>query len=291
MMRIAKRLNDNTKETTKRAVIKNIFKKNPGKIILSVGGVMLAAIAAVVIYCNYNITPLPTDYAEPLEQQTTGPARYEPLMSIAYEPDLTCSAPAEPAVLKDAAADGYAEYAAAAELAGLIKPAETAGFAELAELIELEELIEPEDIKDIKEIKDTGDTGDIREIEVSAFRYYQYYTQYKWVSLGEYTLVAYCPCVLCCGIWSVEHPSRRDTGFVQRTASGTIPEAERTIAVNPAVIPFGTKVLINGHVYIAEDTGAAPRRGRLIDIFKNCHYEALRFGRQSAEIWIKKFIQ
>jgi len=113
--------------------------------------------------------------------------------------------------------------------------------------------------------------------------------EYEWVSLGEYTLLAYCPCKLCCGIWSAEHPSRRGTDFVQRTASGTIPEAGRTIAVNPAVMPYGTEVMIDGHVYIAEDTGGAARRARIIDIFMECHQSALEFGRQRAEIFIKVY--
>jgi len=107
-----------------------------------------------------------------------------------------------------------------------------------------------------------------------------------WVSLGKYILTAYCACVLCCGIWSAEHPSRIGTDFVQRTASGTIAEAGRTIAVDPRVIPYGTHVLINDHVYTAEDTGGAIKRNKIIDIFHDCHTEALIFGRQSAEIFI-----
>jgi len=107
-----------------------------------------------------------------------------------------------------------------------------------------------------------------------------------WVSIGKYILTAYCACVLCCGIWSAEHPSRIGTDFVQRTASGTIAEADRTIAVDTCVIPYGMYVLINGHVYTAEDTGGAVRGNKIIDIFHDCHGKALIFGRQSAEIFI-----
>ena len=113
---------------------------------------------------------------------------------------------------------------------------------------------------------------------------------YVWVSLGYYTLLAYCPCVICCGIWSAEHPSRIGTDFVQLTASGTIPTAGRTIAVNPLIIPYGTQVKIDGHVYIAEDTGTVPRRSRVIDIFHDCHDEAIQFGRQRAEVFVKSVI-
>ena len=107
-----------------------------------------------------------------------------------------------------------------------------------------------------------------------------------FISLGEFTLTAYCPCVICCEIWSAEHPSRIGTDFIQRTASGTIPTAGRTIATDTSVIPFGTIVLINGHEYIAEDRGGAIV-GNIIDIFFDCHQEALTFGRQTAEVFIK----
>lgn len=105
-------------------------------------------------------------------------------------------------------------------------------------------------------------------------------------SLGEFSLTAYCPCVKCCGEWSAEHPSRIGTDYIQKTASGTIPEEGRTIGVDPDIIPFGTIVIINGHEYIAEDRGGAVK-GNSIDIFFESHEEALNFGRQSAEVFVK----
>lgn len=111
---------------------------------------------------------------------------------------------------------------------------------------------------------------------------------YELVSLGVFTLTAYCPCVSCTEIWSAEHPSRIGTDFVQRTASGTIPVQGRTIAVDTSVIDFGTVVVIDGHAFIAEDRGGAIR-GYRIDVFFECHQEALVFGRQTAEIFIKIF--
>jgi len=109
----------------------------------------------------------------------------------------------------------------------------------------------------------------------------------KLKSLGEFVLTAYCPCVKCCGIWSAEHPSRVGTDYVQKTASGTIPEEGRTIGVDPDVIPYGTVIVINGHEYIAEDKGGAIKRNR-IDVFFNSHDEALKFGKQKAEVFIKQ---
>lgn len=106
------------------------------------------------------------------------------------------------------------------------------------------------------------------------------------IPIGEFTLTAYCPCVKCCEIWSAEHPSNIGTGFVQKTASGTIPTAGRTIAADTSVIPFDTIVLINGSEYTVEDRGGAIK-GNRIDIFFNTHSEALQFGRQKAEVFIK----
>jgi 3D (Asp-Asp-Asp) domain-containing protein len=86
------------------------------------------------------------------------------------------------------------------------------------------------------------------------------------IGLGEFTLTAYCPCVKCCGIWSAEHPSRTGTGYIQKTASGAIPRASRTIAVDPDVISYGTTVIINEREYVAEDRGGGVN-GKHIDIF------------------------
>jgi len=106
------------------------------------------------------------------------------------------------------------------------------------------------------------------------------------ISLGNFTLTAYCPCVKCCEIWSSEHPSRIGTDYIQKTASGTIPLAGKTIAVRKNVIPFGTTVIISGHEYIVEDTGGGLKENG-IDIYFDTHDEALKFGRQTAEVFIK----
>lgn len=108
----------------------------------------------------------------------------------------------------------------------------------------------------------------------------------EYESLGEFTLTAYCPCVQCCGEWSAEHPSRVGTDYIQKTFSGTIPEQGRTLSVDPEVIPFGTTVVINGHEYIAEDSGGAIK-GNRADVYFDSHDAALEFGRQTAEVFIK----
>lgn len=87
------------------------------------------------------------------------------------------------------------------------------------------------------------------------------------------TATAYCACEKCCG---------KSNGI---TASGTKATAGRTIAVDPKVIPYGTEVIIDGHTYIAEDTGGAIK-GNKIDIFFDNHADAEKFGRQTKTIEI-----
>ena len=99
------------------------------------------------------------------------------------------------------------------------------------------------------------------------------------------SITAYCPCVSCCGIWSAQHESRIGTDYVQKTSSGTIPTAGRTIATDPKVIPAGSRVIIDGHEYIAEDTGGGIK-GNRIDIAFDTHDEAMAFGRQGLDIYI-----
>ena len=94
-------------------------------------------------------------------------------------------------------------------------------------------------------------------------------------SLGKFVITAYCTCRVCCGVYSGGN----------RTASGTVPTSNRTIAVDTSVIPFGTKVVINGQVYVAEDRGGAIK-GKRIDMFFMTHSEALRWGRRTMEVYL-----
>jgi 3D (Asp-Asp-Asp) domain-containing protein len=59
------------------------------------------------------------------------------------------------------------------------------------------------------------------------------------------------------------------------TATGTIPHPYWTIAVDPAVIPPGTFVLIENKLYLAEDKGVY---GNVIDICVVSHEEAIQLG-------------
>jgi len=83
---------------------------------------------------------------------------------------------------------------------------------------------------------------------------------------------AYCSCQKCCG-----------KNAVGITKSGK-PVQEGMIAVDPQYIKLGTRVKINGKVYVAEDTGSAIKGGRRIDIYMLTHQSALLWGRQKVEI-------
>lgn len=86
---------------------------------------------------------------------------------------------------------------------------------------------------------------------------------------------AYDACVRCCG---------KTDGI---TRSGTKARVGQTIAVDPSVIPLGTKVYIPelGQVFTAEDTGGAIK-GNRIDIYMENHSQAEEFGVQNLQAYI-----
>lgn len=103
-----------------------------------------------------------------------------------------------------------------------------------------------------------------------------------WTSLGTYTLTAYCSCKKCCGYWATVRPLDAKGNPIVYTSTGEIAQAGTTIAVDPNKIPYGTKVKINDHIYIAQDIGGAIK-GNRIDVYHDNHQDALVFGRQQSE--------
>ena len=71
------------------------------------------------------------------------------------------------------------------------------------------------------------------------------------------------------------------------TSTGVKPVVGRTIAVDPKVIPYGTKVYIPqlNKVFIAEDCGSAIK-GNRIDIFMNSYDECMNWGYKDITIII-----
>lgn len=91
-------------------------------------------------------------------------------------------------------------------------------------------------------------------------------------SLGKFTLTAYCGCSSCSGGWG------------SKTATGTKAKAGRTIAVDPKVIPYETRIKIGKTIYIAEDCGGGIK-GKHIDIYFDNHSDAVNFGKQKKKVY------
>lgn len=93
-----------------------------------------------------------------------------------------------------------------------------------------------------------------------------------WIYYGNARVTFYCPNSCCCGEYA--------TGY---TASGTLATEGRTVATGED-IPFGTEVMINGQVYIAEDRGVGSGE---IDVFVNDHETALAMGMYYTDVYIR----
>ena len=91
---------------------------------------------------------------------------------------------------------------------------------------------------------------------------------------GIFTAYAYCACEKCCGKWA-------QYGL---TASGTVPQQGRTVAVDPDVIPLGSELWIDGEgPFVAEDTGSGIN-GSTIDVFHRSHADALEWGKREVTV-------
>ena len=105
--------------------------------------------------------------------------------------------------------------------------------------------------------------------------------------LGEFTLTAYCSCEKCCGEYALNRPIDENGNEIVKTASGAIAKPNYTIAADTSVLPFGTKVRINGHDYEVQDRGGAIKNKR-IDVYFADHESARKFGRQKKTIFLVK---
>lgn len=92
-------------------------------------------------------------------------------------------------------------------------------------------------------------------------------------SLGTFKTTAYCPCFSC------------SEGWGRKTCTGALATAGHTVAVDPRVIPFGSKLLIDGIVYTAEDRGGAVK-GNHIDIYYNTHSETRMHGTRQSQVFL-----
>lgn len=93
------------------------------------------------------------------------------------------------------------------------------------------------------------------------------------IFIGNFKITAYCPCKSCSGPWG------------NSTATGVKAKSNHTIAVDPKVVPYGTKILVGDIVYTAEDCGGAVK-GNIIDIYFETHEEVNEFGRKWTDVYI-----
>lgn len=161
------------------------------------------------------------------------------------------------------------------------KARQAAALAEAAKKARIQALLaqmEAEEAAENVQNIDTGDSSDRGSGDTASKggrKGTPVYAESHGKSLGKFVITAYCTCRVCCGVYSGGN----------RTASGTVPTSNRTIAVDTNVIPFRTKVVINGQVYVAEDRGGAIK-GKRIDMFFMTHKEALRWGRRTMTVYL-----
>lgn len=119
-------------------------------------------------------------------------------------------------------------------------------------------------------------TDDEKEIFKSIYTS-KSYIGYEYISLGTFMTTGYDACVECCG------------NTLGITASGIHvhynEDGETTCAVDTRVIPFGTRLLINGRIYVAEDRGSAVI-GNHVDLYFPTHQEAADYATQYVEVFI-----
>lgn len=100
------------------------------------------------------------------------------------------------------------------------------------------------------------------------------------VYLNGFIATAYCPGSCCNGKWA----GMAATG---RTLEYYTNRGINVIAVDPRVIPLGSRLLYNGIEYTAVDTGRVIK-GRRLDVFMPSHADTLKFGvRKDQKIVIK----
>ena len=108
----------------------------------------------------------------------------------------------------------------------------------------------------------------------------------EYTDVIQVEATAYCACYKCCG----KYPSNKYYGI---TKTGTRAKVG-TIAVDPKVIPMGTKMYIEGlygaknyGLGKAEDIGGAIK-GKIIDLYFDTHSETIQWGRQQVNVYILK---
>ena len=130
-------------------------------------------------------------------------------------------------------------------------------------------------------------TEPIEEPKIIATNVINPVQMYKYTSLGEYKISAYCSCPSCCGYWASIRPTDEDGQPIVYTASGAIAKQGVTVAADASIFPFGTVLLIDGKEYTVQDRGGLVD-GKHIDIYFDSHEEAVKHGVRYTEIYVKE---
>lgn len=150
----------------------------------------------------------------------------------------------------------------------------------------IEQDVITEDIEDEKKEETKEIENEVKAVSYRELAENNPPEEYKQVI--EATATAYCLCQKCCG----KSPSSPGYGV---TASGLkiIPgTGMKVIAVDPKVIPLGSKVYVQGlngawdYGYaVAGDTGGAIKSMK-IDLYMDSHEETLSWGRKKVNIYV-----
>lgn len=130
-------------------------------------------------------------------------------------------------------------------------------------------------------------TEPIEEPKIIATNVINPVQMYKYTSLGDYKITAFCGCEECCGYWATIRPKDEDGQPIVYTASGAIAKQGVTVAADASIFPFGTVLLIDGKEYTVQDRGGLVD-GKHIDIYFDSHEEAIKHGVRYTEIYVKE---
>lgn len=89
--------------------------------------------------------------------------------------------------------------------------------------------------------------------------------------IGNFKTTGYCNCKKC----SNGH---------KLTATGTVPQAKRTVSADWKILPAGTKIMIGDSdiIYVVEDSGV---KGNVVDVYYDTHDVAWSHGVQYFDIY------
>lgn len=140
--------------------------------------------------------------------------------------------------------------------------------------------IATETFTEVIEIQTQQETECVTEIQTET----ETEPQTELISLGIFTVTAYCSCEKCCGEWANKRPLDENGNPIVYGASGEQLVSDYSIAVDLDLIPYGETIYINDMPYVAHDKGSAIQ-GKKIDIYMSSHQKALEWGRQTMEVF------